>query len=134
MNQANEISNRDIIVVGLQPWDTVIGSNCKDVAIEFSKKNRVLYVNYPLDRITLFRNRTDPKVQKRMNVIRGKENGLVKIQENMWNLYPDRIAESINWIKSDWIFGILNRINNKRLAQSILKAVKELGFTRFYFI
>jgi glycosyltransferase involved in cell wall biosynthesis len=131
MNQANEISNRDIIVVGLQPWDTVIGSNCKDVAIEFSKKNRVLYVNYALDRITLFRNRADPKVQKRMNVIRGKENGLVKIQDNMWNLYPDKIAESINWIRSDWIFGIFNRINNKRLAQSILKAVKELGFTDF---
>jgi glycosyltransferase involved in cell wall biosynthesis len=131
MNQTNDISNRDIIVVGLQPWDTVIGSNCKDVALEFAKKNRVLYVNYPLDRITLFRNKTDPKVQKRLNVIRGKENGLVKIGDNMWNLYPDRIAESINWIKNDLIFDFLNRINNKRLANSILKAVKELGFTNF---
>ena len=63
-NKSGGIINRDIIVVGLQPWDTSIGSNCKDVALEFSKQNRVLYVNYPLDRITLFRNRNDPKVQE----------------------------------------------------------------------
>lgn len=124
----NTIKGRDIIVVGLQPWDTAIGSNCKDVAMEFSKNNRVLYVNYPLDRITLLRNKKDPKVKKRLNVIRGKEKGLVKIHDTMWNLYPDTMAESINWIRNDAIFNFLNKINNKRLASSILKAIDELGF------
>lgn len=128
---SNEIRNRDIIVVGLQPWDTSIGSNCKDVALEFSRHNRVLYVNYPLDRITLLRNRKDPKVRKRLNVIHGKENGLVQIKDNMWNLYPDRIVESINWIKSERIFTYLNKINNRRLARSILKAVNTLGFSNY---
>lgn len=127
-NKSGGIINRDIIVVGLQPWDTSIGSNCKDVALEFSKQNRVLYVNYPLDRITLFRNRNDPKVQKRMNVIRGKEKGLVTIKENMWNLFPDKMAESINWIPFRFIFDILNKVNNRRLAGAIKKAVKELDF------
>lgn len=124
----SRINNRDIIVVGLQPWDTEIGSNCKDIALEFSKDNRVLYVNYQLDRGTVYRNRKDPKVQKRLNVISGKENGLVKIQDNLWNLYPDTIAESINWIRNEAIFTFFNKINNKRLARSILKAVEELGF------
>lgn len=49
------IINRDIIVVGQQPWDVEIGSNCKNIAIEFAKHNRVLYVNSPLDRITKWR-------------------------------------------------------------------------------
>ena len=49
------INNRDIIVVGLQPWDSEIGSNCKNIAIEFAKQNRVLYVNHPFDRITLLK-------------------------------------------------------------------------------
>lgn len=127
-NKSHGISNRDIIVVGLQPWDTSIGSNCKDVALEFSKQNRVLYVNYPLDRITLFRNKKDPKVQKRMNVIRGKEKGLVSINKNMWNLFPDKMAESINWIPFQSVFNFFNKINNRRLAGSIKKAIKELGF------
>lgn len=127
----DDIRNRDIIVVGQQPWDTPIGSNCKDIALEFSKQNRVLYVNYPLDRSTLLRNRKDPKVQKRLNVIRRKEKALVKISDTMWNLYPDKMAESINWINSDAIFTFFNRINNKRLASGILKAVHELGFKDF---
>lgn len=47
--------NKDIIIVGQQAWDTDIGSNCKNIALEMSKNNRVLYVNSPLDRITLLR-------------------------------------------------------------------------------
>jgi hypothetical protein len=32
-----EIKNRDIVVIGIQPWDIEIGSNCKNIALEFSK-------------------------------------------------------------------------------------------------
>ena len=128
MESNTNIIGRDIVIVGLQPWDTVIGSNCKDIALEFSKHNRVLYVNYPLDRITLLRNRTDPKTIKRLNVIRGKEEGLMPIKENIWNLYPDKIVESINWIRNNTVFDFFNKINNSRLAGSIGKAIKKLGF------
>ena len=41
--------SRDIVVTGIQAWDIEIGSNCKNIAIEMSKKHRVLYVNPPLD-------------------------------------------------------------------------------------
>ena len=53
MEQNEIIQGRDIVIVGQQPWDTEIGSNCKNIALEFSKHNRVLYVNSPLDRFTL---------------------------------------------------------------------------------
>ena len=124
----NKIRNRDIVVVGQQPWDTSIGSNCKNIALEFSKHNRVLYVNSTLDRITLIKHKADPKVQKRLNVINGKEKGLVEIQQNLWNLYPDVLTESINWIKSRTIFNSLNKVNNKKFARSIQKAITQLGF------
>ena len=78
--------NKDIIIVGQQPWDTEIGSNCKNIALEMSKHNRVLYVNSPLDRISKLRNRKDPKVQKRLRVIDGNENGLVEIKSNQKSL------------------------------------------------
>ena len=131
MSSQHKIQNRDIVFVGLQPWDTTIGSNCKDIALEFSKNNRVLYVNYPLDRITLFRNTKEPNIQKRIRVIKGKEEGIVPIQENLWNLYPDEMVESINWIKSTKLFTYFNKINNQRFARSINKAIKKLGFSNF---
>lgn len=124
----NILQNRDIVVVGQQPWDTSIGSNCKNIALEFSKHNRVLYVNSTLDRITLIKHKADPKVQKRLAVIKGKEKGIEIIQNNLWNLYPDQLTESINWIKNRPIFNALNKRNNKKFAQSIHQAIKELGF------
>jgi len=125
------LRGRDIIVVGQQPWDTEIGSNCKNIALEFSKANRVLYVNSPLDRITLYRNKGEFKTQKRLAIIKGKEDGLVLIEPNLWNLYPDCMVESINWIKSTFIFNVFNSINNRKLANSIKKAIDRLGFKDF---
>lgn len=128
MNDQKLIQGRDIVVVGQQPWDTEIGSNCRDVALEFSKHNRVLYVNYPLDRGTLWKQRKDPKVQKRLRIIRGQEDGLVELGPNLWNLYPNEIVESINWISYAPLFNRLNRINGERYAHSIHQALNRLGF------
>lgn len=120
--------DNDIIIIGQQPWDTEIGSNCKNIALELSKTNRVLYINSPLDRITLVKNKKEPKIQKRINVIKHKEQGLVKIKDNLWNYYPDCIVESINWINSTSIFRLLNKRNNKKLSKSIQKAIENLKF------
>ncbi|MFC4210478.1 glycosyltransferase [Pedobacter lithocola] len=121
----------DFVIVGQQPWDTEIGSNCKNIAIEISKTNRVLYINSPLDRITLYRDKNNPKTKLRLDIIEGKANGLIQVQNNLWNLYPDCMVESINWIPSTAIFNLINYFNNKKLSKSILKATKKLGFNNF---
>jgi teichuronic acid biosynthesis glycosyltransferase TuaH len=125
------ITNRDIIIVGQQPWDVEIGSNCKNLAVEFSKNNRVLYVNSPLDRAVYLKNKHEPKIKKRVDVVKGRAEGLIKVEDNIWNLYPDEMIESINWITNVSLHTILNKINNKRFAASILRAVKQLGFKNF---
>jgi glycosyltransferase involved in cell wall biosynthesis len=122
------LKNRDIVVVSQQPWDTAIGSTCKNIALEFSKNNRVLYVNNALDRRAWLKEKHDPKVQKRIAVIQGREKGLVAIKEHMWNLYPNCIVESVNWIKIRAVFDALNKRNNRLFAQSIQAAIHELGF------
>ena len=122
------IKDRDIVVVGIQAWDIEIGSNCKNIATEFAKHNRVLYVNPPLDRATLKRERDSERIQKRLRIKNGEENGLVEVAENLWNLYPESMTESINWIPFHRLFKILNRRNSRIFSQDIKKAVGELGF------
>lgn len=122
------IKNRDIVVVGQQPWDVEIGSNCKNIALEFSRYNRVLYVNSALDRITKLKQKNDPKIKKRIDVINGKSESLIKIKDNLWNYFPDELTESINWIKNETVYTWLNKRNNKRFARSIKKAITRLGF------
>ena len=128
MQKNDMLVNRDIVIVGQQPWDVEIGSNCKNIALEFSKNNRVLYVNSALDRITLLKNKNEPKVVKRLEVIKHKRKGIEPISHNLWNLFPDCLVESITWLKSKALFNSLNKVNNKRFAESIKKAIKELGF------
>ena len=125
------VENRDIVVVGQQPWDTPIGSNCKDLALEFSKHNRVLYINAPLDRRTKLQQRDTEGVQKRIRVINGEQNGLQEISHNLWTYDPTIVLESINFIKWTWLFRILNRVNNKRYANAIKEAIAQLHFKEF---
>ncbi len=125
------IKNYDIIVIGIQAWDTEIGSNCKDIALEFSKQNRVLYVNSPLDRITQYRDKSDPKIQKRIRVNSGQDEDLLVLGNNFWNLYPRGLVESINWVKPAFLYNILNKRNNRIFSKAILSAVKRLGFKNY---
>jgi teichuronic acid biosynthesis glycosyltransferase TuaH len=122
------IKDRDIIVTGIQPWDIEIGSNCKNIAMEFALHNRVLYVNSPLDRMTIRRSKDQPQVKMRLEMIRQKTENLMQIKENIWNFYPQTILESINGLPSAFLFNLLNRVNNHRFAREIRKAANKLNF------
>lgn len=125
------IKNRDFIVFGLQSWDINIASTCKYTAIEISKNNRVLFVNPPLQRKIALTQRHKPEVKKRLRIIKGKEPDLVKINDNFWVLYTRTITETINWIKPPSIYNFFNKINDRRYAKQILKAVDKLQFKNF---
>ncbi len=122
------IQNRDFIVIGIQAWDIDIGSNCKNIATEIAHHNRVLYVNPPLDRFTIWRGRNEPKIRKRIDIQQGKQADLIKIEENLWNLNPIGVVESINNIGIQWLYDLLNKRNNRIFARSILSAANRLGF------
>lgn len=122
------IKGKDIVVIGIQAWDIEIGSNCKNIATEMAKNNRVLYVNPPLDRATLKREKNTAKVKKRILVKNGQEPPLVKLSKNLWNLYPKTLIESINWLPLHWFFKILNKRNGKRFAKDINAAITALQF------
>ena len=104
------IKGRDIIVAGIQAWDIEIGSNCKNIALEFAENNRVLYVNPPMVRSTMSKDKHKESIQKRIQIKKGLAPDLVEIGTNLWNLYPKDLAESINWIGSHAIFKILKML------------------------
>ncbi|MBI3520558.1 MAG: glycosyltransferase [Bacteroidetes bacterium] len=124
---------RDIIIVGIQPWDIQIGSNCKNMALELSKHHRVLYVNAPLDRSTANKEKNNPSVKRRMDVINRKKASLMPVSNNLWEFNPPIQIESINWLPSP-LFTIANKFNNKRFAKAIAKAARELGFENYYLL
>lgn len=125
------IKGRDIIVMGIQAWDIEIGSNCKNIASQMAKNNRVLYVNPPMDRISRYRERHTEKIKKRLAIKKGEAADLVELGDTMWNLYPKTMTESINFVGNKGLFDLLNRINTKRFANDIKSAIERLGFKNY---
>ena len=124
------IHNRDIVMLGIQPWDFEIGCNFKNMAYEIAKHNRVLYVNRPLDRLTAWKKPDDVKTIARKNAIKKNINVLEEVDKNLWVFNPQTVLESINWMPDGFIYRFFNKRNNKKQAKQIQVAMDQLKFTK----
>jgi teichuronic acid biosynthesis glycosyltransferase TuaH len=95
----------DFVIVSQQSWDIQIGSNIKDIALEISKKNRVLFINRPLDMSTLITKRKSQKsyVSKRLKA-RKKKLSFESINDNLTILTPKPILLSLNSLPDGKLF------------------------------
>ncbi len=128
------MKGKDFIILAAPPWELEIGSNIRNMALEISKDNRVIYVNPPIDRNTLWRERNNKSLQQKRKESKVGNASITQINENLWLFHPKRIAESINWIPFYSIFEWFNEINVKRLAEDIKEVTCEMGFGNFIII
>ena len=125
------MENHDFIITSLQSWDIEIGSTIKNTTLEISKANRVLYVNPPLDHMTWFRGEETKSYKRRMEVIEKRVPPLRRINSNLWVVDCPFMVYSINRLPFNWLFDLFNYINNKKIADQILKSAQELGFNNY---
>ncbi|MGM0565405.1 MAG: glycosyltransferase, partial [Bacteroidota bacterium] len=130
-SRITNMKKRDIVITGLQDFHAEIGSNAVNLAYEFAKKHRVLYVNYPLDRLSKWRNASEKSVQRRIAVRNGRQKALEKINDNLWVYTPDVILESVSKIPFRWLFDEILKNNNRKYAKSIQTALSELHINDF---
>lgn len=125
------MKGRDFIITGLQSWDIPIGSNAIDIAREIAIDNRVLYVNSPLDLMTIYRKEDKPETRHRLEVIKKKKEPLRKISENLWVLDFPFTVWSVNGLPDGILFDFFNRMNNKRMFSYVKKIAAELHFKNY---
>lgn len=125
------IKGENFIFTGLQPWDISIGSNAKDIALEVSKHNKVLYINTPLDKKTFISKKDTQETRHRKEVIKGKSPYLRQINPNLWVLdYPFTIWP-VNFLPDGPLFDWVNKMNNKRMYSFVRKILKQLHFNEY---
>jgi len=122
------MKGKDFIITGLQSWDIPIGSNAIDIAKQIAFDNRVLYVNSPLDMMTIFRNKPTAETRHRMQVLKKKKNPLRQVSKNLWVLDFPFYVWSINGLPDGFLFDIFNKANNKKIFNYTKKVADELGF------
>ncbi|WP_417608083.1 glycosyltransferase [Owenweeksia hongkongensis] len=122
------------VIVGLQPWDTAIGSNCKNIALELSKHTKVLYINIPLDWNTVLKNSPENRdhIAHRKSVRKGKTDKLIEVETNLFVFTPSSIILSINMFPPGAIYDYFNWRNNRKLAFEVKPVLAKLGFDKFH--
>lgn len=112
-----KMENYNIIFTGLQSWDIAIGSNAKNIALEMSRRNRVMYVN-PATTIL------QPPIEQR---IRHISSSLTVVDTGV-RLIP------LNFMRSNWLFDQINKHNNRQFASAIASVAQTLGMKEFIHI
>lgn len=125
------IEGKNFIFTGLQPWDIPIGSNAKDIALEVSKHNKVLYINTPLDKKTYNNQSKSPEFIQRKNVISGKSPELRQVNSNLWILDFPFTVWPVSFLPDGPVFDWINKMNNKRMYSFVKKTLKQLHFNEY---
>lgn len=107
------------MITGLQSWDIPIGSNAKNIALEISRHNRVLYVNPPASVVGIGRR---PKP------------GIRRISQTLWVVDLPVVLLPVNVIGNNKMFDIINGFNNYIYGRSILRVVRELDLHNYIHI
>jgi teichuronic acid biosynthesis glycosyltransferase TuaH len=123
----------NFVIFSLSPWNINYGCNIKDMSLELAKHHRVLYVDLPLKRKERLFKKEAPLVKESDQRIRSKQL-LKKIDNNLWHYIPDETLESVNSLNNNLLFDIVNYFNNRRFAQAIRKAVRDVGFDEYILI
>lgn len=126
------ISGEYFIITSLQPWDLEIGFNAKDIALEISKNNKVLFINTPLDYKTLYKGEDSPEYRRRKEVINKKVSPIRQISPSLWVVDLPFAVYPINPLPDGFIFDFANKINNRKIYRYVNKVIKELDFKNYY--
>ena len=125
------MENRDFIITSLQPWDIEIGSTIKNTALEISKKNRVLYLNTPMDYSTRFRGNKNKAWIRRMDVIKKQVSPIRQLNENMWIADCPFCILPVGKLPTSFLFDWVNKLNNRKIANYIRQIATQLGFNNY---
>lgn len=124
----------DFIFVSIQPIDAERNSTSVSIARELAKTHRVLFVNPPVQRREYWFGATDVHRQGRVKKKHSGKTELQSLSPNLWMLDTGCIMESINWLPSTYLVKCLTLVNNRRMAQAIDQALKQLDFRNYIIV
>lgn len=116
------------IVIAQQEWALNLGSNARNLAVEFSKNYPVMYVNPAMDIKSVFKQIKTVHGKERLKLAMGFGKNTIKVADNLWVHSPSTLSYSINWIKNISLYNFLNKRNGKGFFKSLKHAIRQLGW------
>jgi teichuronic acid biosynthesis glycosyltransferase TuaH len=118
------------IIIAQQEWELNLGSNARNLAMEFSKDRPVMYVNPAMDFKSIWRQFKTAHGKKRLQLAFGVGQNTVSAGDNIWVHTPSTLSYSINWIKNTRLHQFFANRNAIGFFRSLRKAINFLGWKK----
>ncbi len=125
------MEDQDFIFTSLQPWDIPAGATVKEIASEISKKNRVLFINSPLDVITYLKKENKPENEIKRKTVKAKKYLLRQINPNLFVLDLPFTVLPVQFLPKGILFNFVNYINNRKIYTYVKKIIQNLNFKNY---
>lgn len=127
----------DIFILAQARWDNPYSSVAYCLAKEFSKNNRVFYIDHPHSIKDVIKHYNDGvKIKSRLTAILFGKNSFRKVEglpENFTLVIP-KITLPINWLNDNWLYQFLSKLNDRIVISTFKKTVKKYEVKKFIFI
>jgi hypothetical protein len=128
--------NYDIVLVSTSRWDNPYSSVGFSFAKEFSKHNRVFYIDHPVSvKEFLSEYKNGDVIKSRKGALLYGKNKYRKIEGTSDNLVvvTPKLTLPINWLKEGPVYDYLSRLNDKIVYSTVRKLLKDYNIKDYVF-
>jgi len=125
----------DLIIFTLSRWDAPISSPSLSLAKEFSKNNRVFYIDHPYSWKDFTKLYNKPEIKARKKALLFRKNIYTKSKEsdNLTFVTPG-ISLPINFLPGGKFYNLLSKYNDHIIFSTIRRIIKDFNIKEFVFI
>ncbi|RMG31858.1 MAG: glycosyltransferase family 1 protein [Bacteroidetes bacterium] len=126
----------DIIMLAIARWDGPYSSTAYSLAKEFSRNNRVFYIDNPFTYKDFYRGRSQPHIQLRKEaLLRGKNiyRNIEGLPQNFTAVTP-RLTLPINWLPEGPLYRSLLNRNDRVVTEVVSRIIRDFEVKRYVFI
>ncbi len=125
----------DLIIFTLSRWDAPISSPSLSLAKEFSKNNRVFYIDHPYSWKDFAKLYNKPEIKVRKKALLFRKNIYTKSKEsNNLTFVTPGISLPINFLPVGKLYNLLSKYNDRIIFSTIRRIIKEFDIKDFVFI
>lgn len=115
----------DVVCISVMDWDHPFQSSRHHVMRELSARNRVLFVDASTNPIDAWRQRSEPRFQRKLEGWRGRDNPR-QVASNLWVWTPPPVLP-MGQVKPKLLFEPIYRLNQQVLRQGLKNVARRLG-------
>lgn len=126
----------DIIYSTLFPWDHPYSSVSLSFTREFSRNNRVFYINHPISLKDFLTHFKDPAVQNRLgSLLKGqmRYEKIPGLPEEVIGVHPP-MSLPVNWLPEGKIYNRLHNWNQQIFLNTVRRVIEDFGLKDFLYI